>query len=193
MPLFRKASSFFYSVKGVTLISEWERNNQMTENHAYYGRLTTTAEPAEYSTVLNHLLGSTFLGPRQLWSRNELVKTHEASYSRPDITLYLDTLRKDRRNGKKLEYIYSTGTKFEQALWAFELFRPSTISGEHGCLFHILESSLRATKELLVMATSHVLSILTKGASQARQVADFVESNVEETYFYALHIIRNLR
>lgn len=154
----------------------------MPDNHAFDSSNTLAAEAGDYSKVINHLLASSLAGRAQLWPRGELVQPHKPSYFKPDSNLYRDTLKKDRRNGKELEYIHSAGTWVEQGLCALELFRGATEQAEQGRLLSILEESLLASKEVLAMRTSHFHAILTKGPAVARQLADLVEAKVESQH-----------
>lgn len=151
----------------------------MTDNHAFPSSSIKAAEAEDYGNVVNHMLASSLAGRAQLWPRGELVQPHHQSYFKPDTNLYRDTLKKDRRNGKELEYIHSTGTWIEQGLCALELFEKSDNTEEQGRLLFLLRESLLAGKEILAMRTSHFHAILTKGPAMARQIADLVEAQVE--------------
>lgn len=151
----------------------------MSNSPAFQASSIQPAEANDYSKVINHLLASRLAGQSQLWPRAELVQPHKPSYFKPDTNLYRDTLKKDRRNGKELEYIHSTGTWIEQGLCALDLFKNEPDPEKQGRLLSILEDSLLASKEILAMRTSHFHAIITKGPCMARQLADLVEAKVE--------------
>lgn len=151
----------------------------MSDNHAFNSANIKTAEAADYGKVINQLLASSLAGRAQLWPRGELIQPHKPSYFKPDTNLYRDTLKKDRRNGKELEYIHSSGTWIEQALCALELFKGANDPEQQGRLLSLMEESLLASKEILAMRTSHFHAIISKGPAMARQLADLVEARVE--------------
>ena len=152
------------------------------DNHALSSSNFKAAEAEDYSKVINQLLASSLAGRAQLWPRAALVQAHMPSYYKPDTTLYRDTLKKDRRNGKELEYVHSAGTWIEQALCALDLFKGSEEAAEQGRLLYIIQESLLASKEILAMRTSHFHAVLVKGPSMARQLAEIVEAKVESKH-----------
>lgn len=119
----------------------------MTEAGPLNSDAIRAEEQSDFCKVINHLVASCLAGRGQLWLRADLVQPHKPGYFKPDSVLYRKTLKKDRKNGKELEYIHSSGTWIEQAICCIELFKSSNSAEEQGRLLFILESSLRASKE----------------------------------------------
>ena len=151
-------------------------------NNAFNSKLIVNAEPEDYSKVINHLVASSLVGHGILWPRSEFVQPHRPGYFKPDTNLYRDTVRKDRRNGKELEYIHSTGTWIEQSICALDLFKQEKDPEKQGRLLSILEDCLRASKEILAMRTSHFHAVIHKGPAIARHLADIVKAKAEAAY-----------
>jgi len=137
------------------------------------------AEPSDYADLVSHQLASGMVGRKQLWPRSSLVLPSEVGYFKPETTLYLETFRKDRRNAKEFEYVHSAGCWIEQSLAAFSLLRDQADPGRRARLLWLIEEGLRGAKEVLSMRTAHFQTVLTKGQSQANQLADLVETRVE--------------
>ena len=150
----------------------------MSDN-GFNADLIKEAEAEDYSKVLNHLAAINLVGRGQLWPRGDFIQPHRPGYFKPESRLYIETLRKDRRNAKELEYVHSAGTWLEQGLCALELIKSTGSAAEQGRLFYIAEESLQACKEILAMRTSHVHAILQKGPAIARHLAEIVEAKHE--------------
>lgn len=119
------------------------------------------------------------VGRSVLWPRSSLVLPNEVGFFKPESNLYLETYRKDRRNAKELEYIHSAGCLVEQSLAALSLLREGPDSDKQSRLLGLLEEGLNGAKEVLAMRTTHLQTVLSKGQSQANQIAELVETRVE--------------
>jgi len=139
----------------------------------------TPAEPSDYADVVGHQLAAGMVGRRQLWPRSSMVLPSEIGFFKPESTLYLETFKKDRRNAKELEYVHSAGCWVEQSLAALSLLKDERNPDKQGKLLWLLEEGLQGTKEVLAMRTAHFQTVLSKGQTQANQLADLVETRVE--------------
>lgn len=127
------------SSKDVRLFPNVNISNPMTETHTFSESAIKNPDAEEYGNVINHMLASSLAGRSQLWIRRELLLTNQQSYFKPDSVLYRDTLKRDGRNGKELEYIHSTGSWLAQRISALELFKTSNDIAEQGRLLFLLE------------------------------------------------------
>jgi len=137
------------------------------------------AEHSDYANLVNHQLAAGMVGRRQLWPRSSLVLPSETGFFKPETNLYLETFRKDRRNAKELEYVHSAGCWIEQSLAAFSLLRDEGDPRKQSRLLWLIEDGLSAAREVLAMRTAHFQTVLSRGQSQANQLAELVEARVE--------------
>lgn len=77
----------------------------------------------DYTAVVQHLAALDMARGGSVWPRSSTVRPDHIGYYIPETNLYRGILKQDRRSGKELEYIHSSGTWLERGLAALELWQ----------------------------------------------------------------------
>ncbi|PXF40470.1 hypothetical protein BWQ96_09819 [Gracilariopsis chorda] len=138
-----------------------------------------TAKPTghDFAAVVNELNAAKLVGEGSVFQRGPYVPiTHMAFFKPPMDAFTVELKTKDRRSVKEWEYINGAGVWLETGLAALMLCKEGTDDLDTITRrLALVETSLKASLEVLLMRAQYFRDITEKGMEEAKQMAFVVE------------------